>query len=103
MRARIWASLLPSSKFDFMVIRLDVSGDVSCAVAMSDRERILSYGCACDESTRSQNTTKVLHPNSRSPVQSECFSINKGGGATPDFARDGFWPLSVALASGALL
>ena len=54
-----------------------------------------SYGCSvlgggCDEGTGSQNTTKAFHPNSRPPVQPECFLINEGGGATPDFARDGF-------------
>ena len=43
-----------------------------------------------DEGTGSQNTIKAIHPNSRPPVQPECFSINEGGGATPDFARDGF-------------
>ena len=43
-----------------------------------------------DEGTGSQNTIKAIHPNSRPPVQPECFLINEGGGATPDFARDGF-------------
>lgn len=33
---------------------------------------------------------EAFHPNSRSPVQPECFSTNEGGGASPNFARDGF-------------